>query len=121
LDRFMRLVPLFLLALAGCVPHPDAARTLALNAAIGESEADLLRGLGPPAQIAQAGDRVMLTYVRTDAITDPFRPDPSTVPLVDAVGAAWNYPPEATLGRCTTTFTVLGGRVVSWGAQGAVC
>lgn len=117
----MRLAPILLLALASCVPHPDAARRLALNAAIGESEAELVRGLGPPAAITQAGGERRLVYLRTDALTDPFRPDPSTVPLADAVGTAWNYPPEATLGGCATSFDVANGRVVSWSMRGPAC
>ena len=117
----MRLAPFLLLALAACVPHPDAARRLALDAAVGESEAELLRGLGPPAAVEQNGAERRLVYLRTDAVTDPFRPDPSTVPLADAVGSAWNYPPEATLGGCATSFDVVGGRVVSWSVRGSAC
>jgi hypothetical protein len=116
----MRYVPLLLLALAGCT-SPDLSRKIALNAAIGQSEADLVRELGQPARTTQTGTTQHLTYVRANAITDPFRPDPSTVPLVDAVGAAFNYPPEATVGRCATTFDVNGGRVTAWRVQGAAC
>jgi hypothetical protein len=110
-----------LLLLAACVPHPDAVRQLALNAAIGRSEGDLVRGLGPPSAVRLEGGERHLIYLRRDAITDPFRPDPTTVPLVDAVGSAWGYPPEATVGACATDFDVVAGRVVSWSVRGSAC
>ena len=117
--RELTLLPALAL-LAGCV-NPGAARMVALNTAIGESEGELVRALGTPATVEVAGDRRMLTYPRTDPVVDPFRPDPSTVPVADAVGAAFDYPPEATLGRCATTFDVVAGRVLSWHVQGAAC
>jgi hypothetical protein len=116
----MRSAILILLLLAGCT-RPDLSRAVALNAAIGQSQADLLRELGPPARATQTGATQHLTYIRAGAVTDPFRPDPSTVPLVDAVGAAFNYPPEANVGRCATTFDVTGGRVTGWRVRGAAC
>ncbi len=107
-------------ALLGGCGQPSAARAIALNAAIGQSEAALVRGLGTPAELRVAGDTRMLTYRRTDPLSPP-EPDPSASPLLDAAGSAFDYPPEATLGACATTFDVVAGQVVAWHTRGDAC
>lgn len=108
------------LALLGGCGTPGAARAVALNAAIGQSEAELTGALGPPATIRLAGTTRMLTWRRVDPL-DPFEPDPSASPLIDAVGSAVDYPPEATLGDCATTFDIVADRVTAWHTTGDAC
>ncbi len=109
-----------LLLLAGCT-GPDLARSTALNAAIGQSEGALVRELGTPSSVTILGDRRLLAYARRSAATGAFLPDPSKLPPVDAVGAAFGYPPEATIGGCMTIFTIRSDRVTGWSAHGDAC
>lgn len=115
------LIGLCLLTLTGCVNPAErrAEREAILGAYVGQSESDLVRELGVPARVFEAGGHRFLAYIerRTEVLPGyaPFAPYRS------GFGYGAGFPPEIIQRACETTFEVVSGKVSAYAVRGSAC
>jgi len=116
-----RLLALLLLLplLGGCV-NMLAERQAALGQYVGQTEADLVRGLGVPSRTFDTDGRHFLAYTdRSVQVVPGFAPYYGWGRYGGIYGGG--YPPDVIERICETTFEVAQGKVVSFTLRGNAC
>jgi hypothetical protein len=93
-------------ALTSCIVVTAADYQKYLDSYVGSPESALTSAWGPPSAIRESGNSRLLTYVR-DTQTEQQNAEGVTTDIIHH--------------KCTTTFTVTDGKVISWDYRGDTC
>ena len=105
--------------LQACDPYALQRRQAATAAWVGQSEADLVRGLGVPTRTFEADGRRFLAYTEgSTQIVPPFEP---WYPWGYRGYYGGGFPAEVVQRVCETTFEVAGNRVTGFSLRGNAC
>ncbi|HUZ65508.1 MAG TPA: hypothetical protein VMU82_17525 [Acetobacteraceae bacterium] len=117
----MRRAAFILLLLAGCTFRPVPSLSTRMSVYIGDTETQLVQGLGVPTRSYAVGGRKFLAY--DDRHLDVIPGDPGFGPWGPPFGFGWygGFPPQVVETGCETTFEVKQGHVVSFSLRGNAC